>query len=191
MINHRKLAVLAGTAALALIPSGVAQADTKQKQSKQCKQNIKKCPTVKKGRMTGHGQNTVSPFGKVQWEFRNSVCNSDRFPDLKIEFGDKQRFVLKKYSTPLTCYDTEVSEGRPLAGFDTIVGQGTGTLNGEPASITFSFTDTGEPGRNDLATFTVMTMPEDEDEDPVAVISVTNLKAGTGGNHQAHRPSGK
>ena len=42
--------------------------------------------------MTGHGQQfSYQSFGKVQWEFRNSVCNSDRFPDLKVDSGG-QRF---------------------------------------------------------------------------------------------------
>ena len=181
VFNHRKLALLAGTAALALAPAGVAQADTKQS-SKECKQNPKKCPVSKTGRMTGHGQNNVAGVGKVQWEFRNSVCNANRFPDLKVEFGAGQRFILKSYSAPLRCVDTAASEGRPVAGFDTIIGQGAGTLNGKSGyTITFRFTDSGEPGREDLATFTIM----DPDGDPV--ISVTNLKAGTGGNHQAHR----
>ena len=43
---------------------------SKSKKSKKCP------PTVKQGRMTGHGhQFNVNGYDKVQWEFRNSVCN--------------------------------------------------------------------------------------------------------------------
>ena len=186
MTHHRKLAALAGAVVLAAVPAGSAQAATKKAppSSKECKQNPKKCPQSKTGRMTGHGQNNVAPYGKVQWEFRNSVCNANRFPDLKVEWGDgtKQRFILKSYSSPLRCVDTPVSEGRPIAEFDTIIGQGEGTLNGVAgATATFTFTDSGEPGRNDVATFTIM------DADGNVAIEVENIKAGTGGNHQAHR----
>lgn len=176
--HHRILATMAGAAVLALVPAGSAMAGPPPSG---CKQNPKKCPTSKTGRMTGHGQNNVAGIGKVQWEFRNSVCNANRFPDLKVEFGG-HRFILKSYSSPLRCVDTAASEGHPVAGFDTIIGQGSGTLDGVAgATATFSFTDSGEPGRNDTATFTIM------DPTGKVAISVTDLKAGTGGNHQAHR----
>lgn len=135
--------------------------------------------------MTGHGQQfSYQSFGKVQWEFRNSVCNSDRFPDLKVEFGG-QRFILTSYSTRLICFTLDPSkpstEGNPRAGFDSIRAQGTGTLNGVAgAGITFRFTDAGEPGRNDTAVFTI-TRP-----DGSVAIGYTG-GAIDGGNHQAHK----
>jgi hypothetical protein len=184
MKQVRWLLVLAVVASVAAVPSS-AFAGGKQEPPKCSKKHKKKCPKVKEGRMTGHGQNWTAQYGKVQWEFRNSVCNSDRFPDLKVEWGDKQRFVLTSYSVPLTCLDTAHSEGMPVAGFDTIVGQGAGRLNGEPATASFRFTDTGEPGRTDLATITIT------DDDGNVVLSVTDLTAGDGGNHQAHRLTGR
>jgi hypothetical protein len=187
--NHRsKLAVAAGVLALALTPAA-AQAGGKGTPPKTCKKQSKqkKCPPpVREGRMTGHGHefNVVTPqgtFSKVQWEFRNSVCNSDRFPDLKVEFGGN-KFVLTSYSTPLTCFTLNPptsTEGKPVAGFDSIRAQGTGTLNGVAgAGITFRFTDAGEPGRSDTAEFTITA--------PNGSIAYSG-GALDGGNHQAHR----
>jgi hypothetical protein len=150
----------------------------KQKKGKKCP------PTVQEGRMTGHGQQfNYQGFDKVQWEFRNSICNDTAFPDLKVEFGGN-RFILTSYSTPLTCFTLvppTSTEGQPPAGFDSIRAQGTGTLNGVAgAGITFRFTDAGEPGRNDTAVFTI-TAPDGS----IAIEYVGG--AIDGGNHQAHR----
>jgi hypothetical protein len=169
-------AILAGAVAASPAPS---QAGTckKQKKSKTCP------PAVKEGRMTGHGHifNYLT-FDKVQWEFRNSVCNENRFPDLKVEFGG-HKFILTQYSSPLECFTLGASsiEGHPIAGFDSIRTSGTGTLDGVAgAGITFRFTDAGEPGRDDWAKFTITR------RDGSLAISYDGT-AGDGGNHQAHR----
>jgi hypothetical protein len=185
MKQVRRLAALAVVAAVAAVPASAHAGGKNEPPPKGCsKQSKKKCPKVKQGRMTGHGHNVTAEYGRVQWEFRNSVCGADRFPDLKVAWGD-YRFVLTSYSVPLVCLDTPFSEGQPPAGFDTIDGQGTGRLNGEPASATFRFSDLGEPGRDDLATITIT------DDDGNVVLDVTNLTAGKGGNHQAHRLTGR
>jgi opacity protein-like surface antigen len=175
----KKFALVAALAAsAAFVPASADAADCKkQKKGKKCQ------PTVKQGRMTGHGhQFNYQGFDKVQWEFRNSVCNSDRFPDLKVEFGGN-KFVLTSYSTPLTCFTMAPpsKEGNPVAGFDSIRAQGTGTLNGVAgAGITFRFTDNGEPGRNDTAEFTITK--------PGGGIAIHYVGGAIdGGNHQAHR----
>jgi hypothetical protein len=176
-------AALAGSLALAA-PVAV-QAGPPPKQDCKKQKKSKKCPpTVKKGRMTGHGhQFNYQGFDKVQWEFRNSVCNEERFPDLKVEFGGHV-FKLTDYSTPLVCFTLNPptsTEGNPVAGFDSIRSQGTGTLDGvEGAGITFRFTDAGEPGRLDTAKF-IITAPDGS----VAINYVGG--AIDGGNHQAHR----
>jgi len=105
--------------------------------------------------MTGAG--TVdSSYGRSHHVFRNSVCGSDRFPDLKVQWDGGNRFDLTSYSSPLMCIDTAFDEGNPRAGFETIVGQGTGVLNGvSGATASFRFTDAGEPGRDDRATITI------------------------------------
>ena len=103
-MSFRRSAVLAVllAGAVAVSPAG-SQAATKTGSKQDCKKQkkSKKCPpTVKEGRMTGHGHEfNVGGFDKVQWEFRNSVCNSDRFPDLKVEFGPNT-FVLTQYTSP-------------------------------------------------------------------------------------------
>jgi hypothetical protein len=180
-MSFRRTAVLAALLAGAVAASPApSQAGTKQDCKKQKKS--KKCPSsVKQGRMTGHGQEfNVNGWDKVQWEFRNSVCNDNRFPDLKIEFG-ANKFVLTQYTgAGLICLDLHPgAEGHPVAGFDTIRGTGTGTLNGvKNYSISFQFSDAGEPGRSDLADFTII--------DPNGNI-VYSGGALDGGNHQAHR----
>jgi hypothetical protein len=183
-MTYGKVALLAGVAALAFTPSAAFAGGKQQPPSKCSKQNKKKCPKVKEGRMTGHGHFISAEHGKVQWEFRNAVCNANRFPDLKVEWAGN-KFRQTSYSSPLTCVDTPFSEGQPRAGFDTIIGQGAGTLNGQPATITFRFSDLGEPGRNDLGTVTIM------DADGDVVLQFTNQRAGAGGNHQAHRLTGR
>ena len=183
MPNRSKLAVLAGTLVLALVPS-VSEAASPKKQECKKQKKSQKCTPATKGRMTGHGhqfnvKSGNTTFDKVQWEFRNSVCNQDRFPDLKVEFG-RNRFILESYSGKLTCLDTALSEGRPVAGFDTITGQGSGTLNGEPATARFTFGDGGEPGRNDTARIEIF------NASGKLVLDYTG-GALDGGNHQAHR----
>ena len=180
-MSFSRSALLAAIAAgaVALSPIGAADAATKGKQHCKKQKKSKKCQTSKPGRMTGHGhQFNVGPWSKVQWEFRNMVCNDDRFPDLKVEFG-RNKFVLTAYTTLPTCVQTVAGlEENPVAGFDTMWGAGTGTLNGVPgATITFSFTDAGEPGRADTADFTIL--------GPNGI--AYSGGALDGGNHQAHR----
>lgn len=184
MKMYGKVAVLAGVAAMAFTPANAFAGGTPTPPKDPCKVNPKKCPKAISGRMTGHGHFISPTYGKVQWEFRNSVCNANRFPDLKVEWGGN-KFRLTSYSSPLTCLDTPVSEGQPKAGFDTIVGQGAGTLNGAPATATFRFTDAGEPGRNDFGSVRIV------DADGDVVLEFTDQKASAGGNHQAHRLTGR
>jgi len=179
---YRFMMLIAAIAAVAMLPIAAQAAPKTQTPPKSHCKKQKKCEPVVEGRMTGHGHQFTSTYGKVQWEFRNSVCNSDRFPDLKVEFGG-QRFILTSYSTPLTCFtlnpNAPSTEGNPRAGFDSIRAQGTGTLDGVAGhSITFRFTDAGEPGRADTAQFTI-TGPDGG--------IVYDGGALDGGNHQAHR----
>jgi hypothetical protein len=175
---------MVGTAAVAIAMAtggvvGANAAPPKQSPPK-CGKQQKKCPTVKQGRMTGQG--TIdSSYGRSHHVFRNSICNRDKFPDLMV-WWPGNRFKLTSYSSPLTCVDTPADEGNPRAGFDTIVGQGEGTLNGESgATASFRFTDAGEPGRNDTATITIVNADGD------VVFQLNNARIAAGGNHQAHR----
>ena len=71
------------TAAVAFSPVTAAQAGEASNPNHYCRKykKSKKCSKRIKGRMTGHGHEfDHQGFDKVQWEFRNSVCNSDRSP---------------------------------------------------------------------------------------------------------------
>lgn len=184
-----KVALIGGMLAFAFTPAAAQAGPPKSKTPKSCKKQSKKskkCQPIVQGRMTGHGHefNVTDSNGvtwnKVQWEFRNTVCNEQRFPDLKVEFG-RNKFILTGYTSGPTCVQRfgAGAEGQPRAGFDTFWGSGTGTLNGVPgASATFEFSDLGEPGRGDLATFTIIA--------PDGSIAYSG-GALDGGNHQAHR----
>ena len=78
------------------------------------------------------------------------------------------------------CPDTDgITPNPPDALFDTFIGMGTGKLNGEPgATVSFIFTDAGEPGIADTAQVTIF------DPDGFQVLSIEGTL--TFGNHQAH-----
>jgi hypothetical protein len=117
--------------------------------------------------------------GEVQWEFRKLGLQRNRSPDLKVEWGDGNKFRLTSYSAPLRCVGRQRGDAARRLGLDH--GQGEGVLNGRPASATFKFTDFGEPGREDRGTITIL------NEDDVPVLRVNEQELTGGGNHQAHR----
>ena len=51
--------------------------------------------------------------------------------------------------------DPAIVQNPPSASFDTMTTTGTGTCNGAAASISFKFTDAGEPGKNDTASIMI------------------------------------
>ena len=82
------------------------------------------------------------------------------------------------------CNGTLLPPDNPDAGFNEFIGLGTGKLDGvEGASISFDFTDQGEPGTNDTEAVTI----KDASGTTVLSFPTTNL---TFGNHQAHRVGG-
>lgn len=174
MSVSKKLALVGAALAAGIVPLA-AQAGT----TSECAAEI--CPALD-GRMTGSGQVlNYAGFKSVKWVFRNTLCGEGKLPGLKVTFGGKV-FILTGYTFPVDCLDTRADEGQPKAGFDTIIGQGTGVLNGDDgASATFSFTDAGEPGKNDTATITIT------DADGNVVFQITNAKISAGGNNQAHK----
>ena len=78
------------------------------------------------------------------------------------------------------CPDTAgIDPNPPDAQFDTFIGMGEGRLNGDPgATISFTFTDAGEPGIADTASIVIL------DPDDVQVLEISGYL--TFGNHQAH-----
>jgi len=82
------------------------------------------------------------------------------------------------------CNPAFLPPANPDAGFNEFIGAGTGKLDGaEGASITFIFTDQGEPGTNDTEQITIL----DPAGATVLTFSTTNI---TFGNQQAHRVGG-
>jgi len=82
------------------------------------------------------------------------------------------------------CNPAFLPPANPDAGFNEFIGAGTGKLDGvEGASITFIFTDQGEPGTNDTEQITIL----DPAGAVVLTFTTTNI---TFGNQQAHRVGG-
>ncbi len=109
-------------------------------------------------------------------------CDTSKPNNLEINWGPgrSNQFHLTNLASGNCTDDPSISEGHPVAGFDTFVGTGTGRLNGEEgATITFKLTDAGEPGKDaDLAQFTIVPPGGGA---PVVVSGTLNS-----GNHQAH-----
>jgi hypothetical protein len=99
--------------------------------------------------------------------------------NLEINFSGGDNFHLDTLTTAECSDSPSIAEPPPPAGFDTFVGAGTGTFNGLPATISFTFTDAGEPGTSDTGSITIM-------QGGTTVLTCTNA-ALTFGNHQAHR----
>jgi hypothetical protein len=81
--------------------------------------------------------------------------------------------------TTADCQDTPLDEENPVAGFDTFVGTGSGRYNNvDGATIELTFTDDGEPGRDDTARMVI------RDVGGTVVLDVEGTLQF--GNHQAH-----
>ncbi len=127
-------------------------------------------------RMTGGGSIGTGK-DRVTHGFQLRCDASDPRQNLEVNWQGNRFHLLDL--TSATCTDTALDEGNPAAGFDTFEGEGTGRYNGvEGATISFVFTDAGEPGKDDTAEITV------RDENGVIVLQESGTL--TFGNHQAH-----
>jgi hypothetical protein len=108
-------------------------------------------------------------------------CDATKVPNnLQINWGKGNRFHLDALTTAGCSDDPAIGEAPPAAGFDTLTGAGTGSYNGVAgATITFTFTDAGEPGKNDNASFVI------KDAGGNTVLTVNGKLAN--GNQQAHK----
>jgi hypothetical protein len=128
--------------------------------------------------MTGGG----SVFGKGSQRVTHGFelhCDPEVGPNnLEVNWAGNH-FHMEELLTAVCSDDPSIAPPPPPAGFDTYVGTGTGRCNGVAgASISFTFTDAGEPGTKDTATFDITGCPD------IGGISVSGpLKKG---NHQAH-----
>lgn len=104
--------------------------------------------------------------------------------NLEINFSGGDNFHLTSLNTAV-CTDTQAIEQPPSAGFDTFEGTGTGTFNGQPATIAFTFVDGGEPGTKDLAVFKIQVGGNTVLDCPLSPNSFLTF-----GNQQAHAATG-
>ena len=136
------------------------------------------------GRMTGGGSIICSgPAYRVTFGYELH-CQREGTPisgpnNLEVNFSTGEHFHLTSL-TSAVCSGPDT--GSPDAPFTTMIGSGTGTLNGSPATIDFKLVDNAEPGVGvDYARFTIRQG------------STTVLQCGNkleGGNNQAHRTTG-
>ncbi|HYF44049.1 MAG TPA: hypothetical protein VEA35_16605 [Ramlibacter sp.] len=144
------------------------------------------------GRMTGGGSffclDTAGAMQRITHGFQLH-CKSyedaavPQPNNLQINFSGGDHFHLDTLGNAV-CWNTGQLPHPPAAPFDTMDGGGTGTLNGQPASIWFRFTDHGEPGTRDTAMVHIWAAGNSV---PVLSCWATPL---TFGNHQAHRLTG-
>ena len=144
-------------------------------------QGVEKCAQATKewvapasltGRMTGGGRIAGST---VSHGF-HLLCDQLRGPQRLQVNWDGNRFHMENILTAFCSNDPTIDEGNPPAGFDTIEGTGTGRCNNQPATVTWTFSDAGEPGDDDTATIMIT--------GAACSLSVTGKLSG--GNHQAH-----
>lgn len=138
-------------------------------------------PSVAEGRMTGGGNLFNADGDKVTHGFELH-CNIVRAPgNLQINWAHGTAFHLETI-TSSGCFNNELFSSSPRqAPFDTIWGRGTGRLNdGRRASAEWTFTDRGEPGREDTARIFIW------DDEGNLILSVDPDLQLNGGNHQAH-----
>jgi hypothetical protein len=131
------------------------------------------------GRMTGGGSVFTDSNERVT---HGMVLYCDRRPNsenLEINWGKGNNFHLTSLTTAQCVDDPNIGPAPPQAGFDTLAGTGVGKLNNvDGATVSFVFTDAGEPGKEDTATISV------KDAGGNTVLTVSGkLKVG---NQQAH-----
>ncbi len=130
------------------------------------------------GTMTGGGSVFTADGKRVTHGFELQCDKSKNPNSLEVNWGGN-RFHLESLTSAACTDDPTIKPNPPAAGFDTYVGKGTGRYNGVTgATAEWTFTDAGEPGKNDTAKLVI------KDAGSNVVLSVSgNLKSG---NQQAH-----
>jgi hypothetical protein len=102
--------------------------------------------------------------------------------NLEVNFSGGDNFHLTQLTSSVCSLNG--SPTPPEAPFNTMIGEGTGTFNGQAATISFKLVDNGEPGAgNDRAAFTIRLASGQQ------VLSC-GPQLLEGGNNQAHRATG-
>lgn len=143
------------------------------------------------GRMTGGGS-IFTPAGVRVTHGFELHCNASIMPNrlqINIHTPQRDRFHLESLTSATCLDDPAIAPPPPAAPFDTYTGVGTGRFNGVSGfTINWTFTDAGEPGTSDQASYLIWLDSNGNDvvdagEVPVLQVGLTNL---TFGNHQAH-----
>ena len=135
------------------------------------------------GRMTGGGSIFTGANGSVRithgFEIR---CDpTDARQNLEINWpgvNNQNNFHLTSMISAMCIDDPSIAPNPPKAGFDTYIGEGVGTCNGQPAAIEFVFTDAGEPGTKDTAEYHIS---------GACSLDTAQSNLIKGGNQQAHK----
>jgi hypothetical protein len=131
------------------------------------------------GRMTGGGSVFEDDGTRVTHGFELHCDAAEQPNRLEVNWASSQRFHLETLTSAFCYQDPSINAGQPTNVFNTYVGAGTGRLDGVPgATAAFTFTDAGEPGKNDVATIVI----KDSGGNVVLTVSGT-LESG---NQQAH-----
>jgi hypothetical protein len=108
------------------------------------------------GRMTGGGSIFEADGTTRVTHGFELHCDPSNTPNtLEINWDGGNNFHLDTLLTANCTDDPSIQPQPPAAPFDTFVGTGVGTCNGQPALISFTLTDAGEPGTNDFASYTI------------------------------------
>ena len=139
------------------------------------------CAAGGDGRFTGGGKQVE--VGSVAKVTRGLTIHCDLLlsNNLEINWDGGNNFHMLEHLQTIACFDDpSLDQTPPAAPLDTLIGRGTGRLNGvDGYSIVFTLIDEGEPGSNDRMGFTI-TAPNG------AVVFSVPLTELTGGNLQAH-----
>jgi hypothetical protein len=138
-------------------------------------------PVLSAGRMTGGGSVFTSSGVRVTHGFELH-CDVAQAPNnLEVNWSNGNNFHLENLTSATCSDDPAIRPNPPPAGFDTYKGTGTGRYNGVAgATAEWTFTDAGEPGRNDTAKIVI------KNASNTVVLTVSGkLK---NGNQQAHAP---
>lgn len=137
-------------------------------------------PPITEGRMTGGGSVFTVNGMRVTHGFELH-CDASQGPNhLEVNWGGGNNFHLENLTSAFCSDDLTISPKPPAADFDTYQGSGTGLYNGvSGATAKWTFTDAGEPGKNDMMKLTIT------DGSGNTVLAVSNSL--NNGNHQAHQ----
>jgi hypothetical protein len=138
-------------------------------------------------RMTGGGHLDDATYGRVSHGFELH-CDLSLPNNLEVNWGEgnspnkkeSHKFKLDVLTSAACTDDPAIDPDPPRdTGLDTFTGSGTGEYDHVPGAVaTWTFTDAGEPGRNDRMKITVL------NANAQVVLNVNGTLGG--GNHQMH-----